>query len=671
MRVLFALTYYRPHVSGLTIYVQRLAEALVAQGHQVTVLTSQYDPALPLQETLHGVRVERVPVAFRISKGAIMPGYLGRALGLLREHDVVSINLPNTPIEAALLPFLARFVIRRPITATYHCDVQLPKGLLNRFVDRIVFLFNMLAGLLVDRFVAYTEDYANHSEILRRFPRKRIIIPPPVLVESPSREAIAAFRAQHAPQGAPLIGHAARFATEKGVEYVLDALPLIRERYPEARVLFAGEYRKVLGEDAYWQRLQPALAEAGEHFQLLGVLGAEQMGVFFSACDVTVLPSINSTESFGLVQVESMLSGTPVVASDLPGVRVPVQSTGMGRIVPIADAQALAQAVIEVLDHHDSYRRPRAEIEQHFSMQHTLGAYQTLWESLMNPRDVMQASPHEIGGGPASLTRPPGSVDYLRAHLREEPQFRAMLRAVESQLWDETQIEAPVIDLGCGDGQYAQATFAGQIDAGIDPHGPSIREARQRGVYRLPVWGSATKLPFPDGSFQTAISNSSLEHIPDIESALREAARVLRPGGRLIFCSPSHRFAEMLAIPTWARAFGLTRLAQRYETWFNRHSAHFHTYSADQWRDLLNRCGFETESQRYYMTQQAHRIFDISHYLGIPRLISHRLTGRWVLLPALSLNFLFEAWMRPHTRHYQADGPSGEGPYIFIHARRR
>jgi glycosyltransferase involved in cell wall biosynthesis len=74
------------------------------------------------------------------------------------------------------------------------------------------------------------------------------------------------------------------------------------------------------------------------------------MAAFFHECEVTVLPSINSTESYGLVQVESMTCGTPVVASDLPGVRVPVSMTGMGRIFPPADPNKLAEVLIEVLD---------------------------------------------------------------------------------------------------------------------------------------------------------------------------------------------------------------------------------------------------------------------------------------------------------------------------------
>ena len=65
MRILFALTYSRPHVSGLTIHIQRIAEALAARHHQVTVLTSRYRPDLAADEYMHGVHVVRVPVWWR------------------------------------------------------------------------------------------------------------------------------------------------------------------------------------------------------------------------------------------------------------------------------------------------------------------------------------------------------------------------------------------------------------------------------------------------------------------------------------------------------------------------------------------------------------------------------------------------------------------------------
>ena len=94
MRVLIALTYYRPHVSGLTIYVERLARELAARGHEVTVLTTRHDPTLPAEEVVDGVRVVRVPVWFRVSKGVVTPLAV-RAAREVRRHDAVSIHLPQ------------------------------------------------------------------------------------------------------------------------------------------------------------------------------------------------------------------------------------------------------------------------------------------------------------------------------------------------------------------------------------------------------------------------------------------------------------------------------------------------------------------------------------------------------------------------------------------------
>ena len=68
MKILTVLTYYRPHTSGLTIYAERLARAFVQRGHQVTVMTTQYDPSLPREENMDGVKIIRVPVMFRLEQ---------------------------------------------------------------------------------------------------------------------------------------------------------------------------------------------------------------------------------------------------------------------------------------------------------------------------------------------------------------------------------------------------------------------------------------------------------------------------------------------------------------------------------------------------------------------------------------------------------------------------
>ena len=380
MNVLLVLTYYHPHVSGLTIYVKRLATALAQRGHRVTVLTSRYDPALPAEEVIDGVRVIRAPVLLRISKGVIMPTFPWIAWRLIREHDILSVHLPQ--FEASLLALLGRLA-KRPVVLTYHCDLQLPKGWFNRVVDRVVFVSNYVAGRLAQAAVAYTQDFAEHSHFLSRFLDKVRVIPPPVIMPEPDAEAVEAFQRAHDLAGRPVVGMAARFAAEKGVEVLIQAMPRLLDALPRLKVLYAGQYEDVMGEEAYYRRLLPLIERLGpEHWEFLGLLNQQQMPTFFAACDVLVVPSLNSTESFGLVQVEAMLCGTPSIPSNLPGVRQPPLMTGMGEVTPIGDPAALAEAITRIVEQPDDYLKPRSFIGDIFSLDRTVSAYEALFDRL-------------------------------------------------------------------------------------------------------------------------------------------------------------------------------------------------------------------------------------------------------------------------------------------------
>ena len=94
MRILYLTTYYLPHSSGITAYLHCVARALAQRGHTVTVLTSRHDPALSDDESLDGVRIIRLPVLFRVSKGPVMPTFFWSLHRYLQTHDVVHIHLP-------------------------------------------------------------------------------------------------------------------------------------------------------------------------------------------------------------------------------------------------------------------------------------------------------------------------------------------------------------------------------------------------------------------------------------------------------------------------------------------------------------------------------------------------------------------------------------------------
>lgn len=380
MHILIALTYYRPHYSGLTIYAERLARSLVARGHRVTVLTSRFSKDLPRFENCQGVEVIRLDVLMRISKGVIMPGILWWALRLIRKVDVVNLHVPQ--LDAAPISLIAR-LLRKPVVVTYHCDLLLPQGFIHAMANRVSRLANHVSARSADVIVTNTRDYAENSAFLKQYLAKIRPVYPPVELAPVNEADVAAFRRKAKIEaGQRIIGMVARLATEKGVEYLLQALPVVLERYPQARVLFVGQYENVLGEEQYAQKLKPLIEELNDHWSFLGILTPEELTVFFREADVTVLPSINETESFGMVQVEAMTCGTPVIATDLPGVRVPVQVTGMGRVVAPADSQRLAQALLEVLSSPADFNVDRSGTIREFSSTTVAQKYEAFFQEL-------------------------------------------------------------------------------------------------------------------------------------------------------------------------------------------------------------------------------------------------------------------------------------------------
>lgn len=391
MKVLEVLTYYRPHISGLTIYVERLSRALAAEGHDVTVLTSQYEEGLPRQEEMGGVRVERVPVAYRVSKGVIMPTFGYHATRLSRQADVIHLHLPQ--FDAPGLALRGR-LLGKPVILTYHCDLQLPQGLFNRVVNQIVLLMNQFAGRLADAVVTYTADYGAHSPFLSQFMNEKLhIIPPPVELADCPPPCAQRFADKHRLANKKVIGISARVAAEKGIEVLLRALPRVLEAHPDAHVLHANP--QTLGEEAYAAQLAPLIGQCADHYEQLGALHGAELTAFYKNLDALVIPSLNSTESFGLVQIEAMMNGAPVVASNLPGVRQPVTMTGMGEVTPIGDHKALAEALIRVLAEKEKYRRSGHVIAESFSPQQTARAYVKLFRQLLAGERTRQTSEPE------------------------------------------------------------------------------------------------------------------------------------------------------------------------------------------------------------------------------------------------------------------------------------
>jgi glycosyltransferase involved in cell wall biosynthesis len=239
---------------------------------------------------------------------------------------------------------------------------------------------------LANHIVTYTQDYADNSPYLSRFASKLTPILPPVEMPIPTPEAVSAFAREHrVKERRPVIGMVTRFASEKGVEILLGALPAILKKHPNAQVLYAGQHENVMGEQAYFDRLFPQIHEYEKsgHWKFLGNLAPIQLAALYPNLDVLTVPSLNSTEAFGLVQIEAMMDGVPCVPSALPGVRQPVIMHGMGRVSQIGDSASLAESILEVLDEPEKYRGNTDGIRKTYNPDSIAAEYEKLFTKLM------------------------------------------------------------------------------------------------------------------------------------------------------------------------------------------------------------------------------------------------------------------------------------------------
>ena len=210
------------------------------------------------------------------------------------------------------------------------------------------------------------------------------------------------------------------------------------------------------------------------------------------------------------------------------------------------------------------------------------------------------------------------NADVLRLALRAHPHQPAIAlwRATEFAMLRDVSFAAPVLDLGCGTGEVARCVLRSHwpVD-GLELVPKEVRVARESGVFRAVMRADATRLPVASATYGAVYSHSVLEHIPNDLHAVGEAARVLRPGGQLVFTVPAPAFAQRIETESGAAALAST----------NARLGHLHYRSLEEWSERLHEHGLAVVFSRGHLPPATQRTWRRLDELMVRRVGGRRL----------------------------------------------
>lgn len=339
MRILQLGKFYPVH-GGVEKVMYNLTTGLSERGIECDMLCAAYKGKGRTIEVGKTGRVISCRTWVRIAGTMISPGLVLKAMRICRHYDIVHIHHPDPMACIAL--FCSGY--KGKVILHWHSDIVKQKNMLK--------FYRPLQGWLLRRaklVIGTTPAYIKESPYLKEVKDKIECLPigvPPV-PSSPEREEM--LRAGY--PGKKIIFALGRLVPYKGWAYLIRAARFLPDEYI-VLIGGCGPLRDELEAEIETWNL-------GNKVKMLGRIPEDDLPSYYHICTLFCLPSVQKTEAFGIVQIEAMSCGKPVVTTDIPGSGVPwVNAHGIsGLNVPIKDPEALAKAIMEITSNEETYRR--------------------------------------------------------------------------------------------------------------------------------------------------------------------------------------------------------------------------------------------------------------------------------------------------------------------------
>lgn len=339
MKILEIVCAYPPYRGGMGTVAKKNALFLAGAGHEVTVITPLVGNTIECEKDANST-IRRLRPFFRIGNAAVLAQLLWR----VRAYDCIHLHYPF--IGSDIFVILASVLWRKRLIATYHMDL-----VAHSVMRRILFACSSLIALpLLVRFcssiIVTSRDYALHSALAPYFkknPEKFHEIPCSVDVNRFSPAPENKNKKNNSNFSILFVGGMDTAHAFKGIEVLLEALKQCSIRLETWECILIGEGNR----KPYYESCALAHGIAQEVY-FTGSVSDDELPSYYRRADVCVLPSLNPSEAFGIVLAESLACGTPVIASDLPGVRSVIENGVNGFLVKPNSVQSLADALVRM-----------------------------------------------------------------------------------------------------------------------------------------------------------------------------------------------------------------------------------------------------------------------------------------------------------------------------------
>jgi rhamnosyl/mannosyltransferase len=374
MRILQIGKFYPPHMGGIETHLQTLCVAL--RRHCDVKVVVANDGHRARRTMVDGVPVARIGKLFEVSAAPVCPGMLPEIRR--SEADIVHLHTPNP--TGALAYLASRH--RGWLVVTWHSDI-----LRQRNLKRILAPLDALILGRASAVVVTSDAYKKSSPVLRSYQSKCRVIPYGIALDrfnAINEQAVAEIRRRY---GSRIVLAVGRMVYYKGFENLIRAMAHV-----SANLVLIGDgpLRAALEKQAVNLAVASRIAFVGE-------LQNEATLPYYRAADVFVLPSIARTEAFGIVQIEAMAAGTPVINTLLDS-GVPTVSVDRltGLTVAPGDSESLGQAINGLLDnpgHRALYgQNGRHRAQAHFSADAMCRSMLELYRDVIDGRRELRSN---------------------------------------------------------------------------------------------------------------------------------------------------------------------------------------------------------------------------------------------------------------------------------------